>query len=124
MIPLDQRFQKGVELFNQQKFFECHEIIEKLWLETNGPEKDFLKGMIQAAVALHHLKHKNLSGAIELYRSAVRYLESYQPEALGLDVLKLIEDLKSCFESFSNDKQKADLKKAQIPVARFHFRTD
>ena len=38
--PYPERYAKGVWLFNQRHFFECHEILEQLWqalrLERGG----------------------------------------------------------------------------------------
>ena len=112
---------KGIELFNRQEFFECHEVIEKLWLETKSPHKNFYKGIIQAAVALHHLKKGNTSGALGLFKSSVHYLEPYQPVTLGLDVQKLIHDMKECFRPFekSANNQEIDVKDLKIPVLVF-----
>ncbi len=83
-----------MELFNQQKFFEAHEEIEKIWLKEKKNEfGDFYKGIIQAAVALHHLKKGNKSGALRLYQSSTTYLRKYVPHTLGIDVEKLVHDL-------------------------------
>lgn len=97
-MSVDERFRKGIELFNQEEFFECHEVLEDLWLATQDEYKNLYKGLIQAAVALHHLKRRNLSGARKLYQTSSRYLSPYLPHALGLNVAKLILDMKSCFE--------------------------
>ncbi|MBI1977388.1 MAG: DUF309 domain-containing protein [Candidatus Omnitrophica bacterium] len=97
-MPVDERFERGIGLFNEEAFYECHEVLEDLWLKTQDEYKNLYKGLIQAAVALHHLKRKNLSGARKLYQTSSCYLSQYLPHALGLNVAKLILDLKSCFE--------------------------
>ena len=30
----DPRLQKGIDEFNQQLFFECHETLEEIWVRT------------------------------------------------------------------------------------------
>ena len=99
-MPLpDPRFTHGLELFNKRDFFECHEVIEELWLETKpDPYSDLYKGVIQAASALHQWKRGYLGGAHRLFLSSVKYLEPYEPAALGLDVAKLLKDMRGCFE--------------------------
>ncbi|MBI4395125.1 MAG: DUF309 domain-containing protein [Candidatus Omnitrophica bacterium] len=97
-MRVDERFKKGIELFNEEAFFECHEVIEGLWLETQDECKNLYKGVIQAAVALHHLRQGNLSGAKELFKTSSGYLGPYAPEALGLNVEKLLKDMKTCFK--------------------------
>ena len=77
---------EGLALYNSHRFFECHEVLERLWLETEGRPRDFYKGVIQAAVAFHHWSRGNVGGAMSLYRSSSRYLRKYTPAFLGVDV--------------------------------------
>ncbi len=105
-MPVDERFKKGLELFNEEKFFECHEVVEKLWLETKDKNRNLYKGVIQAAVALHHLKRGNLNGAEHLFKTSTRYLAKYQSRTLGLNIKKLMNDMKTCFAEVPNLKLK------------------
>ena len=86
MPPADPRLAEGLALYNHHRFFECHEVLEQLWLKTIGRPRDFYKGLIQAAVAFHHWSRGNLAGAMSLYRSSSRYLRRYLPDFLGVDV--------------------------------------
>ena len=97
---VDPRFVKGLELFNEKDYFECHEVIEELWLETPSDDKhrDLYKGVIQAAAAIYQFDRGILSGALGLYKTAVGYLEPYGPKALGLNIEKMVRDLKRCFK--------------------------
>ena len=94
-MPADRRFLKGLELFNRGEYFECHEVIENLWLATpaEDPYRDLYKGVIQAAAAIYQWDRGVFSGARGLHRTAVGYLGKYRPEALGLNVEKMIENL-------------------------------
>ena len=98
-MAVDARFLKGLELFNHKEYFECHEVIEDLWLETpeKDPDRDLYKGVIQAAAAIYQWDRGILSGARGLYRTSVMYLEKYRPEALGLNTTKLVLEMKSLF---------------------------
>jgi Domain of unknown function (DUF309) len=42
-------FGEGINLFNNGKFFECHEAWEEVWKRSAGDEKLFYQGIIQAA---------------------------------------------------------------------------
>ena len=77
---------------------------DDVWLATQDEYKDLYKGVIQAAVALHHLRNGNLNGARKLHQTASRYLNQYRPGALGLNVEKLIRDMDICFESLDDKK--------------------
>lgn len=120
-MEVDSRFIEALKLFNQRHFFESHEVMEDLWLETNDYYRDLYKGVIQSAAALHLLKRGPQSGAHELSKSSVRYLEKYKPRALGLNVEKLCGDMTACFGAFNgwNKKDKIIIPDAQIPKAEF-----
>ena len=55
-MNFDPRYLKGIELFNQREFFECHDELEEVWTETLGPEREFYQGLIHAAVCLFHFE--------------------------------------------------------------------
>lgn len=98
MLPVDARFTKGLALFERGGYFECHEIIEGLWLEAGSedPHRDLYKGVIQAAAALYQKERGVMTGAAGLRRTSLQYLEKYRPGALDLDVegfIKRFEEL-------------------------------
>lgn len=81
---------RGVRLFNDGSFHAAHEEFERVWLSTEGPDSDFYKGLIQAAICLYHLERGNLDGARGLYGGHRRLLAAYLPHHLGLDVAALL----------------------------------
>ncbi|MEZ6057727.1 MAG: DUF309 domain-containing protein [Planctomycetaceae bacterium] len=87
----------AVEAFDQGEFFECHDLLEEIWSESLGPEREFYQGLIHAAVCLHHFRESNLQGARKMYLSAVKYLSPYAPTCRGLRVDLFLKDLKHCF---------------------------
>src|ERR1700684_2180707 len=93
-----EKYLEGIRLFNEQEFFECHEVLEELWSETLGEERKFYQGLIQAAVALFHFGNENLGGARKLYHSACGHLERYGALYQGIDLEKFLSDMKSCFQ--------------------------
>lgn len=84
-------------LFNQGAYLASHELFEELWSETEGPDADCYKGLLQAAVALHHLGQGNAEGALRLYRGHRRYLAAYLPAHLGLDLAGFLEAMRAYF---------------------------
>jgi len=65
-------------------------------MEEVGTAKDFYKGLIQVAVCLHHFGNGNTRGARKLCVSSCRYLANYGPRYLGIDVTRLLSEMKSC----------------------------
>ncbi|XQQ07818.1 MAG: DUF309 domain-containing protein [Leptolyngbya sp. IPPAS B-1204] len=59
-------FWQGIEEFNQQQFYACHDTLEAIWMEAIEPQKTFYQGILQIAVALYHLGNQNFRGAIIL----------------------------------------------------------
>src|SRR5262245_22422526 len=86
---------EGVEVFNREEFFECHEILEKAWLDACGQQKRFLQGLIQVAVAFHHLKRGNLIGANRLLAAGIEKLSDFSPHQEQLDVGGLLQTIES-----------------------------
>lgn len=84
---------RGIELFNAGRYVAAHEEFERVWLSTHGPDSDFLKGLIQAAIALHHFQEGNLEGAAQLYSGHRRYLAAYLPAHDGIDVAAFLAEM-------------------------------
>ena len=71
METLPEEFLLGVKLFNDGKFFECHEAWETVWLKAEGADREFLHAMIQATAALVHAQRGNWKGAQSVGRRAI-----------------------------------------------------
>lgn len=89
MSDADPRYEIGIKLFNQEDFFEAHEVWEELWHETQGVNRDFFQGLIQVTSAMHHLQIGNMRGARILYGSGMDLLAPYGSRHLGLNLDQL-----------------------------------
>ena len=83
-------FWDGVEQFNQQEFYACHDTLEAIWMEAMEPQRTFYQGILQIAVALYHLGNTNLRGATILLGEGLNRLRRYQPVYAEVDVTALI----------------------------------
>ena len=79
-----ERVSTGISLFNRGEFFDAHEVLEDVWRPSTEPERKFLQGLIQVAVALHHHSKGNTAGATSLLRRAARNLEGYPDDFCGI----------------------------------------
>ena len=85
----------GVRAFNEERFFDAHEIWEDLWRATAEPAlRRCYQGLIQAAVALYHLQQGNLFGAESQLGKSIRNLESGDGSTTGLDIGGLVIELR------------------------------
>ena len=93
---LEVALRKSVLLFNHQLFFEVHEVLEPEWMKEQGAIKIFLQGLIQIAVAFHHLGRGNLAGARSLLHEGLIKIAPHAPACLGLELQDFIAGLENC----------------------------
>ncbi|MBW4618533.1 MAG: DUF309 domain-containing protein [Cyanosarcina radialis HA8281-LM2] len=84
-------FWQGIQQFNQQEFYACHDTLEALWMEASEPIKRFYQGILQIAVACYHLENHNWRGATILLGEGIGKLRDYRPSYEGVDVASLVE---------------------------------
>jgi len=87
----DPRLQKGIDEFNQQLFFECHETLEEIWLEEHGENRRFYQGVIQIAAGYFKWQQSVPAGALKLWRMGLEKIEPYGPVHLGVDLASLVD---------------------------------
>jgi len=100
----DPRFLKGIDEFNEQLFFECHETLEEIWLEDHSEDRKFFQGLIQVAAGYFKLQQGVPAGALKLWRMGIEKLEPYRPVCLGIDLDSLIEAVKSDLEDLEGSQ--------------------
>lgn len=91
----DARLERAIELFDAGEYHPAHELLDELWEASEGRDADFFKGLIQAAICLHHWQHGNPDGARKLYSGHRRYLAAYLPAHRGIDVAGLLADMQA-----------------------------
>jgi len=88
-------------LFNRQEYYQAHDLLEHIWLQTEGPEAAFYKGLIQLAGAFVHLQKqfrrplhptdgRRLHPAWRLFKLAKKNLKLFPSEYLGLKVDQIL----------------------------------
>jgi len=106
----DPLYLQGIAYFNACEFFEAHEVWEDLWKSYSGDLRLFYKGLIQAAVALHHFGKGNIRGARKVYRSSRGYLAAYGPLCEGLQLERFLAQFDACFaEVAANEEEYPDI---------------
>ena len=90
---IEGEIKKGVLLFNEGFYFECHEFLEEVWRKEKGREKEFLKGLIHVAVAFYHLEYENYKGTINYLRRSYRRLKEFEPLFLRVDIKTFLADV-------------------------------
>ncbi len=103
-----QHYLYAIDLFNQEYYWEVHEVLENLWIKAgkNSESALFLKGIIQLAVALLKVKTGNFYGAERLYNKALLLLQRKECVYLGIDVKKLITEFQNYIRKETKDPPK------------------
>lgn len=89
-------FARVVQLFNEQEYFACHDVLEELWEAAEASQRDFYQGLLHAAVCLFHYSEGNPAGARKMAGSTLEYLSGYGGRHCGVDLKGLQEGLAVC----------------------------
>jgi predicted metal-dependent hydrolase len=96
--------QRGVELFNQGRYWEAHEAWEEAWTpDRHGPDRGFYKGLIQVAAGCLHYGRRNRRGTVNKWRSGAGYLRPYLPGHRGVDLAPLVADVDAFLEAMDRE---------------------
>lgn len=95
---MDPLLLRGIELFNQQEFFECHEILEEAWTPERGPRRLFLQSVIHMAVACYHCQRGNARGAQGQFTKGLRKLAAYLPRCEEIDTERLYRESRALLD--------------------------
>ena len=82
----ERRLKRGIEEFNRGLFFECHDTLEELWIETVGEDRLFLQGLIQVSVGFYHYFNRNFKGSASQFSKGLQKLERYRPSHRSVEL--------------------------------------
>ena len=97
----DVLFNKGIEAFNNRKFYDAHEYWEELWLDYKLNDAQFIQGLIQLAVSYFHFFNQNLNGARSMLKKCLKKIDSIEV-ARGIDVIELKSQICNVQKYFNN----------------------
>jgi uncharacterized protein len=103
----EQYVQFLVHFNGDRDYFECHEILEEYWKESNDKQKDSVwVGFILLAVSRYHHRRGNFKGAERTLKKAINIL-SLKVTGLtikGLDVNVFFPSLTKLLEEIQNEE--------------------
>lgn len=92
---------KGINLFNQRKFYEQHEVIEHEWHAERSSVRRLYQGLLQIGVGFHHALNGNHRGALTLLNEGTDKVAAFTPSALGIDTGRLVRETQDCIEQLT-----------------------
>jgi hypothetical protein len=81
-------------------FFEVHELLEPAWFQAPEPARTALQGLIQVAVAFHHLESGNREGARSVLALGVAKVEG-AGAALPLETAAWLDGLRAMLSTLA-----------------------
>ncbi|TMI21005.1 DUF309 domain-containing protein [Candidatus Bathyarchaeota archaeon] len=79
---------EGIDLFNQERFWEAHELLEEIWHPAKGVERDTIQGLILTAAALVHYQKNEKTVCVSILGRAMTKLGTID-NFKGLDTKRL-----------------------------------
>jgi hypothetical protein len=84
---------EAVALFNAERYWEAHEVLESLWRVAEGEEKKLLQGLILVCAALVHHQKDEEKVALGITARALKLLSWNEPLYFEIDVRSLRETM-------------------------------
>ena len=94
----NETLREGIELFNEERFWEAHEVLEEIWHPAKGNDRDIIQGIILTAAAFVHFQKDETNVCISILGRAVEKLgpadnfRGLNIKQLKSEVVKIIEE--------------------------------
>jgi len=80
---------EGIDLFNEERFWESHEMLERIWHPAKGQERDVIQGIILTAAALVHAQKDRKETSLGMMKKAREKLGNAEDyEGINLRLLR------------------------------------
>ena len=89
IIEKEEAISEGISYFNNERFWECHEILEGVWKNCDGDEKFLVQGLILVAAGLVHYQKDEDSICISIFNRALEKLENSNGQYYNIDIDKI-----------------------------------
>jgi predicted metal-dependent hydrolase len=87
------------ELFNTEKYWKTHEVLEGIWKHTQGDERDLLNGIILVAAALVHYQKAELAICISIMKRALVKMNNSYGKYYDVDIDSLKREVTNMVKS-------------------------
>jgi predicted metal-dependent hydrolase len=114
-----QTFRQALRLYERGAFFECHDMLEPLWLADRTGFRLFYQGLIQLAAAFVHWQRGEMRGILKLLQASRAKLSQFPPDTAGLDLPLLLADVAAAERYFASpDATPAGFAASRLPRLR------
>ena len=89
IVEKEHAISDGISYFNNERFWECHEILEGVWKNCIGDEKFLVQGLILVAAGLVHYQKDEDEICISIFNRALTKLETASGKYHNIDIDKI-----------------------------------
>lgn len=94
---------EGIQLLNQDRFYEAHEAFETAWRRTQDPSREFYRALLQVGGGFFRLSQGKPQAAKKFFSHALKWLALFPSPHLGFDTEILMEDIQKIILVIEND---------------------
>jgi len=91
-------FKFAKDLFNEERFWEVHEVLENIWRNAKGDDKKILHGIILLAAAFVHYQKGRKEISLSILKRAYDELNNYNQNYNGFDLKYINKKIKEMIE--------------------------
>ena len=90
--PLPELAVEAIARFNAGEYYAQHDLLEELWMATDGPVRDLYRAVLQVGIAYYQILRGNHRGARKMLLRSRQWLAILPDQCQGIDVKALRED--------------------------------
>lgn len=106
---------EGIDLFNQERFWEAHELLEEVWHPATGVDRDTIQGLILTAAALVHYQKNENAVCISILGRAKDKLGTLD-DFKGLDIRRLRASIEQILKDNTPNLLRIEWVKTKTPT--------
>lgn len=91
--PLSALAREGIALFNQGKYYKCHDALEEAWRADQSAARELYRGILQVGIAYYQIQRGNFRGAAKMLLRVRQWLTPLPPICRGVNIAKLRENV-------------------------------
>jgi len=84
-VEKEHAIEHAKSLFNSERYWECHEVLEGVWKRTSGSEKQLLQGIILTCAAFVHSQKDEDDTCFSVLNRALAKLQDSKGIYYGID---------------------------------------
>jgi len=97
-VDKEEALAEGIQLFNKERFWECHEALEQAWHVSKGVERDAIQSIILTAAAFVHYQKGEDEICLSILKRARAKLASIR-EYMIIDLVGLGKNIDGILDS-------------------------